>query len=141
MGRTMATTLRRVDRAASSQKLHLSARTGALSEILVPAPTPWGAVVTPIGSPQLSAPMTDPYPLQSSLTLDEVARLLGMSEDTFKRFFDSMPDFPRPILCAPSMVKTRLRWRKEEVLTWLVRQPPVQVTFSRKKRAQKDSKS
>lgn len=79
--------------------------------------------------------MIDPNPGQVLLDVLEVAALLGMSKRVFLRFLGETPGFPRPI--AVGTVKARgrgakdkppvprQRWRKWEVLAWLMTQPPV----------------
>lgn len=53
--------------------------------------------------------------------------MLSMGRDTFRRFLGERLDFPRPLFFgAPERVKRRgdrLRWRKDEVMAWVMRQP------------------
>ena len=60
---------------------------------------------------------------------------LGMESRTFRRFLAETPGFPRPIAAGTTKAKGkgakagqlvgRLRWRKWDVVAWLLTQPPV----------------
>jgi predicted DNA-binding transcriptional regulator AlpA len=74
--------------------------------------------------------MLDPYPAKALLTAKEVGTMLSMSDDTFRRFVGKEPTFPKPILMGPPGGKNeraRLRWRKLDVLVWIIGRPPAQV--------------
>jgi predicted DNA-binding transcriptional regulator AlpA len=70
--------------------------------------------------------MRDPYPDKAVLTAQEVAHLLSMEVGTFRRFLAEEPTFPQAIRLGKHTSKRsdRARWRKEDVLIWVLRQPP-----------------
>ena len=74
--------------------------------------------------------MFDPHPQKALLTAREVAVLLSMGAATFKRFRSETPSFPRPIKLGQSERSDRDRWRKAEVLAWIMCQPAIDAADS-----------
>lgn len=71
--------------------------------------------------------MFDPYPGQALVTRQQVAKLLSMSGDTFRRFLEEDATFPRPIVMGSPAASNRVarqRWRKSDVLVWVMAQKP-----------------
>lgn len=69
--------------------------------------------------------MYDPFPGQMLLTLAQVAQLMACDAKTLRRFRSEDPTFPKPIqLGKPSKSSSRLRFRKPEVLVWILSQRP-----------------
>ena len=69
--------------------------------------------------------MFDPYPGQLLLTLAEVAKLMAMDGRTFRRFRAEEPTFPKPIQVGkPVKGQPRIRYRKADVLVWILSQQP-----------------
>ena len=79
--------------------------------------------------------MFDALPGQVLLDVGETAALMGMSKRVFLRFLADTPSFPRPIAVGEVKARgrgakdkppvPRLRWRKWEVMAWLMSRPPV----------------
>jgi predicted DNA-binding transcriptional regulator AlpA len=70
--------------------------------------------------------MLDPYPAKVVLSAKDVADMLSMGLKTFNRFLAEEPTFPKPLTLGKhdgTRKGDRLRWRKEEVLIWLLRRP------------------
>lgn len=68
--------------------------------------------------------MFDPFPGQMLLTLAEVAKLLACDARTLRRIRAEDATFPKPIqLGKPAKGTARLRFRKVDVLVWLMSQP------------------
>lgn len=71
--------------------------------------------------------MYDPYPGQALLTLGEVAKLLACDARTLRRVRAEDATFPKPIqLGKPAKGTARLRFRKVDVLVWLLSRQPAE---------------
>lgn len=69
--------------------------------------------------------MLDPYPTKALLTAQEVQNMLSMERTQFRTFLAETPSFPKPIVMGtPGKRKgDRRRWRKHEILIWIIAQP------------------
>jgi predicted DNA-binding transcriptional regulator AlpA len=57
------------------------------------------------------------------LTRKEIADMLSVTVDVFRRRVEARPDFPRP---AVKLSKKTVRWEPGDVLKWIARQKSAQ---------------